>query len=30
MDFVYLLLTGAFFAATALLIIGCEALRGRS
>ena len=30
MDLVYLLLTVVFFAVTGLLIVGCEALRGRS
>lgn len=30
MDIAYLLLTVAFFVATALLITGCEALRGQS
>jgi predicted small secreted protein len=30
MDVVYLLLAVAFFVATALLITGCEALRGQS
>jgi hypothetical protein len=30
MDVVYLLLTAVFFAATALFITGCEALRGQS
>lgn len=30
MDMVYLLLTAAFFVATALLIAGCDALRGQS
>lgn len=30
MDILYLLLTVAYFVATAILITGCEALRGQS
>ena len=30
MDIVYLLLTMAFFGATAMLITGCDTLRGQS